>query len=176
MRINVKIPPFKLHVPQTVPENIREMLMQLGLAAKKVVERRIAIGETISGEPMLTGGGAFGSTARYTDAYEKWKSGGVKARIKKRSDRKTRLSPKGKSKMRALYTPGDRFNLSGAMKRAWDVIEVGKNYVRVGFMNTKEALKAWGNHILRPTFALNFEEQRAIVKEVLAMFGLVPRE
>lgn len=176
MKLGFKIKPFKLSLGAVGGgddgNRWGKILELAGEACKYIVEDRIAEGVTIDGEPMLTGGGLPGTVARYTDAYEKWKSGGVRARIKKRSERKTRLPPKGGNKMRALYTPGDRFNVTGAMMRAWRVLETTATMVRVGFTSTREALKAWGNHIIRPTFALSREEAREMVSKVLGEVGL----
>lgn len=140
-------------------------------AAIEFVANRINEGTTIDGQPMLTGIGEPGTVARYTDAYERWKTGGVRARIKKRSDRKTRLPPKW-GKGRAVYTPGDRFVLSGNMMRAWQVLETSVNRMRIGFTNIKEALKGLANHLRRPTFALSRDEAKKLLDSVLKEVGL----
>jgi hypothetical protein len=176
MKIRVEIKPFKLDLGKVGGGDSNNrwggILDLFGKACLFIVEDRIARGETIDGEPMLTGperihgpskkrggkvtgfignkGAGSGSTSRYSYQYEAWKAG----------------------RKRALYTPGDRFNVTGAMMRAWRVLETTATMVRVGFTSTREALKAWGNHIRRPTFALSGEESRQMVKEIMESVGL----
>lgn len=131
-------------------------------AIRTAVLERIADGLTVQGDPMLDG-----AVDKYSEAYARWKGVEVKPRIKKKSQRSTRLPPRG----RALYTPGDRFNLSGDMLRAWQVLVVELTRCVVGFTSTGEALKALGNHERRPTFSLNKEEVDAIIDEVCEKYG-----
>lgn len=168
MAVKIKVGKFVSKLTDELKQRITTLA---ATAAMEFVAARIAEGVTIDGQPMLTGVGKAGTVARYSEQYERWKGGGVKPRLK-RKERKTRLPPKYKAgKGRALYTPGDRFVLTGAMLRAWQVLETSVSVMRIGFTGAREALKGLANHLRRPTFALSSAESKQLVDRVLAEVG-----
>ena len=106
----------------------------VGEEVRNIVLRRIQDGMCVDGGPLLDG-----ALDKYSHGYEARK----------------------KAMGRDLYSPYDRFVLSGDMLAGFDVTDHGVEFVEIGFTDNNLAARAFSNDELWPTFAVTAEEVEA---------------